>query len=76
MKMGCNRKNGLNIYYYIGITSLVVVQVLSRLTEIPDFIHGFGVGLSIVMLLASALYSTGKLQKLRALKQRILFGKQ
>lgn len=75
MKKNCNRINGLNLYYYIGISSLVIVQVLDRFTALPDFIHGFGVGLSIVMLLASALYSVGKLQKIRALKQKILFGK-
>ena len=76
MKMSCNRNNGLNLYYYIGIIALIAVQVLDRFTALPDFIHGFGVGLSIVMLLASALYSVGKLQKIRALKQKILFSKQ
>jgi len=75
MKMNWDRKNGLNNYYFIGIASLVTVQVLDRFTTLPDFIHGFGIGLSLVMLMASIFYSTGKLQKLRALKSKLFLNK-
>lgn len=66
-----NGKNGLNGYYFIGMTSLVTVQLLDRFATLPDFIHGFGIGLSLVMLFASILHTTGKLQKIKALKAKL-----
>lgn len=64
----------LNVYYYIGIIALVLSLTMKQFFEIPDFINGFGMGLSITMLLFSIFAQTSSYQKLRTFK-RNLFNK-
>ncbi len=61
----------LNVYYYIGIIALVLSLTMKQFFEIPDFINGFGMGLSITMLLFSIFVQTSSYQKLRTFKKNL-----
>lgn len=63
-------------FFFLGLALLTLTLVLqySKWIELPDFFYGFGLGLSISLLVAS-VYAQPVVQKsISELKQRLILG--
>ena len=59
-------------HFTVGVLIWAATLTLSRLLPLPEFLSGLGLGLGVSLMLIASFVGNRRLEKLRALKQRLL----